>query len=69
MNPSIHPCSRMLLSVWALISDVMEAMDEVSSKLCLLEGATSDGSPARTAASELLDMLESDELEDCRNIL
>ena len=63
----------MLLSVWALISDVMEAMDEVSSKLlCLfLEGATSDGRPARrtAAASELLDMLESDELDDCRNIL
>ena len=62
----------MLLSVWALISDVMEAMDEVSSKLlCLfLEGATSDGRPARrTAASELLDMLESDELDDWRNIL
>ena len=60
----------MLLSVWALISDVMEAMDDVSSKLCdLLEGATSDGSPARTAASELLEMLESDELDDCRNIL
>ena len=34
-----------------------------------LEGATSDGSPARTAASELLEMLESDELDDCRNIL
>ena len=33
-----------------------------------LEG-TSDGSPARTAASELLEMLESDELDDCRNIL
>ena len=62
----IRPCSRMFLSVCALISEVMEAMDEVSSKLYLL--GTSEGRPARTA-SELLDMLESDEFEDCLNIL
>ena len=56
----------MLLSVWALISDVRDAMEDVSSRLYLL--GTSDGNPAKTA-SELLDMLERDELEDCRNIL
>ena len=55
----------MFLSVCALISEVMEAMDSLSSRLLL---CTEEGRPASTA-SEQLEMLESDEFEDCRNIL